>query len=174
MLLSGLMLLSSFTVHAQIIKPPPPPSYEEMLRTGKGVYDYYLKKWWWMSTPAQVRDRVLLEPGWNVDTGDTNPYDNQIQVVSDINSTAKDGLVMLMFSFPKEGPMQGKLYRRAYVYPASHPLVEEWNADLQKLKFDADNSVWLDPATMAKINRKYFDGRVMYLVEMYSKEGEQK
>jgi hypothetical protein len=63
-----------------------------------------------MLTSSQVRDRVRLEPGRNVETIETDPYDDQIHVTSDINATAKNGIVILFFSFSKEGVIQDKLY----------------------------------------------------------------
>lgn len=64
--------------------------------------------------------------------------------------------------------------RRSYAYRINSPIAVEWDADLQKLPYDDRNSRWTEASTMAQIQRKYVSGWVMYVVDMYSENVDDK
>jgi hypothetical protein len=151
-----LWLCYAFSAQAQVGAPPKPiPSTESH------IFDDQVYRWWWGDTPTQVRDHILLEPGWQLrplaEDDFHDPDFKQMMAYSEDE-------VVLIFSFYK-----GQLYRRAYDHPQASPLVAQWNTSLEKLPFDERESFWLDEEHHTQIKRIYSPGRVMYIAEINHK-----
>jgi len=155
-LLRGIQLLwlsCSLPAHAQVAGPPKPiPS------NNSHVFDDQVYRWWWGDSPKQVRDHILLEPGWQVTPLAEDEYHDpdfkQMMAYS-------EDKVVLIFSFYKE-----QLYRRAYDHPLTSSLVTQWNTSLEKLPFNERESLWMDEKHHTQIKRRYSSGRVMYIAEI--------
>ena len=120
--------------------------------------------WELTDTRQQVLNRLLSTPGWRrlelPNKGDSHTTyvlygrENETRLVS--------------FEF-----FDGELYSRMYTYLDSNIEAKlQWDAILQKLPYDEQNSRWFDERVHASFTRRYLSGGlVAYNVEMYPTPG---
>lgn len=153
--LSIICVTCYFEAKAQVAEPPKPVPTDN-----EHIWSDHLYRWWWSDSPTQVRDHILLEPGWQLTSLVEDEYhDPDFRQMSAYSG----GEIVLLFSFYKD-----QLYRRAYDYPQTSKLAGQWNTTLKTLSFNERESYWLDKEHNTEIKRVYTPNRVMFIATIHS------